>query len=1028
MADPYQFNTQLEHSDINAKEFPISVAEYPREPGGGGSNVPYVDSAFLSHDSNDYFFVSGIENSTFTAGRNSFRIKPSNWVREAITAKHIKIFDSNGVKLNVFDLIPPGSTEYRYTEGYSQVFGVLVYPSTPIGVGRIEISASVWEHEITGSSTLADDERWPDGWYSNEGLATPKNIIWAKAIYFNSSIPNKSDSRFFDFPELVASTEVHVVNDRYGCNSETTSGSCTSIAVTPKHGDNADYNYNIVDVKYIVNRLSGSLFNSAMEGASIRFTNIETVDATINVDFVAKISKVLTQDSILLDRPVVFSAQITSGNEDSPYIENTNTKVKLYEPFNETGLYSATALSSGAQLIQTQQVYNNGFLGIGHRKNYKVTNIKSANYEIVYLPRRMESVKLGPMYVDECVEFDKKVCLARLQLTKLRTLTGAADRYRVIKKSLSLPESPHCIAEGRLEPRELIYDWSAGEDFAWLGRFYNLTFSNIYWLQSGTLTYSTTPDVLIDSITISSDGSSNSSESDYLILKSNRGEPDRSGSYTPYSSSIYKPNVSTGSSWWSTDPKRYVNFAVEPRTEYSCANDMEYINSVEVVKTGMVYNSNFIKVTKNTMYELSLSYSRLVSTGTNYEFDIYFITTYGNVPTKIKLGVISNKTTRGFNFGTYTNKVFISRTSFGTIQLVPKFISSISISNISLKQFRDIAYSCDSAELVVPLNLKIKNERIELTVELFDSNGKLVYGSDSSAFGHNIALKPLRDVVIADPVGLTLKQSMLEVLTRNRVYYVRPNGSDSNSGLIDNASGSFRTIQRAVDVAVGTIDSATYNVIVKIETGSYYSSVIVSKPMAGAGNLILSGSYDPISGSVDGSGSTVINVDRYDAILAWNGKIGVDNIEFRGNSNYLHATRNGTITVYPHCIFSTTSERHMVADLRGIIDATPYVTYSISGSADAHWYASEWGTISIPSASIRLTSSLSLINFGTFCKVISSSVCVCDSNTFGGSSVTGQRYFIGDDSIIYASGSLSSSYLPGNQTGSISPSGQYIDT
>lgn len=1008
MTDEQYFKDPLHEFASDFVEFPISGKEYVSpSPGRPWPPTHSIDESFISHDSNDYFFVSEIENSTFTAGRNLFRINPSNLVKESITTKHIKVYDPDGNKLNVFDFVPNGSTT-KYTEGSSQVFGVLVYPTTTSGVGRIEVSASALERITTSSIDLEDDERWPRGWYKNNNEEEkPFDILWVKAIFFAPNIPNKSDSHFFDFPSLTASTGVYQIRNRYGCGVRNVTGSCSAIAITPKHGDSADFNYNTTDVKYVVTDVGNTNFNSAMEGASIRFTNVSTHVSTINVDFVATIRKVLTNNTLLLDKPFVISNQILNGaySEDVPYIEDTGTNIKRYEPFNEVGLYSDTTKSSGAQLLQSQQVYNIGFLGIGHKKNYTVTNIKLANYEIVYLPRTMESAKLNYEYVDECVEFGKKVCLANLQLTNLRTLSGAVDRYRILKKSRTTFESSHCIAEGRLEPRELVYDWFAGEDVAWIGRFYdNRTFAHAYWLTSSAVSYDISPATLTDSITIVSPGTGNAGETDYVILKNNRGENHRTSEYIQHS-------VQTGS-WWNTSPKKFVNFDVEPRTSYECTDQSPYTGSIEVVKSGPMYNSNFIKLTKNTMYELSMDYANLSSTSTGFSFDVYFITTQNATTAKVKLGSLNSKTTRGYNSGTYKNKVFIPRTMYGTIQLVPKFISSIAVANISVKQFRDLAYSPDSAELVVPLSVQMKNEQIELTVELLDTNGKLIYGTDSSPFGNNMALKPLRDTVIADPAGLTITPYVKETLYSDETFYVRNDGDDRNVGTRNDPTGSFLTIQRAIDVAVGTLNSNQHDVIVRIGTGSFTSSVVLSSPLEGGGRLILSGS----GRSIGYSSGSILETNLTESILAWNGRIEVSDLEFRGNGNYLSSTRKGEIVIGNGCVFSTTDKSHILSYFGGVIQTKPSASYEIVGGGQSHWKSVDSGYISVVSASVTLAG----IPFfsRSFCEVSEKGVCQCIEDGFTGSAA-GRRYIAESNGVIDTNGN-SSSYLPGNLPGIVS--------
>ena len=79
-----------------------------------------------------------------------------------------------------------------------------------------------------------------------------------------------------------------------------------------------------------------------------------------------------------------------------------------------------------------------------------------------------------------------------------------------------------------------------------------------------------------------------------------------------------------------------------------------------------------------------------------------------------------------------------------------------------------------------------------------------------------------------------------EVLTANRTYYVRTDGSDSNNGLADTSGGAFLTIQKAIDV-VKILDLAGQSVTIKC-TGNFTSQgqIDVLMPI-GAGDVILQG-------------------------------------------------------------------------------------------------------------------------------------------------------------------------------------------
>jgi hypothetical protein len=80
-----------------------------------------------------------------------------------------------------------------------------------------------------------------------------------------------------------------------------------------------------------------------------------------------------------------------------------------------------------------------------------------------------------------------------------------------------------------------------------------------------------------------------------------------------------------------------------------------------------------------------------------------------------------------------------------------------------------------------------------------------------------------------------------EVLTADRVYFVRIDGNDSNTGLANTAGGAFLTIPKANDVAK-KIDLNGFNLKIKIADGDYISQGKIS-PICpiGGGDFIIEG-------------------------------------------------------------------------------------------------------------------------------------------------------------------------------------------
>lgn len=67
----------------------------------------------------------------------------------------------------------------------------------------------------------------------------------------------------------------------------------------------------------------------------------------------------------------------------------------------------------------------------------------------------------------------------------------------------------------------------------------------------------------------------------------------------------------------------------------------------------------------------------------------------------------------------------------------------------------------------------------------------------------------------------------LEKLTGTRNYYVRTDGSDSNTGLANTAGGAFLTIQKAIDTVYDTLDLNGNVVIIQVAAGTYTGGVTV---------------------------------------------------------------------------------------------------------------------------------------------------------------------------------------------------------
>jgi hypothetical protein len=94
-----------------------------------------------------------------------------------------------------------------------------------------------------------------------------------------------------------------------------------------------------------------------------------------------------------------------------------------------------------------------------------------------------------------------------------------------------------------------------------------------------------------------------------------------------------------------------------------------------------------------------------------------------------------------------------------------------------------------------------------------------------------------------------------EVLTANRIYYVRTDGSDANDGLSNTAGGAFLTPQKAWDT-VATLDLSIYGVTIQVADGTYASGIVANAcPLGGAGITIKGNPATPANCHLDVPGS-----------------------------------------------------------------------------------------------------------------------------------------------------------------------------
>lgn len=254
-----------------------------------------------------------------------------------------------------------------------------------------------------------------------------------------------------------------------------------------------------------------------------------------------------------------------------------------------------------------------------------------------------------------------------------------------------------------------------------------------------------------------------------------------------------------------------------------------------------------------------------------------------------------------------------------------------------------------------------------------------------------------------------------EILSTNRTYYVRTDGSDSNNGLANTSGGAFLTIQKAVDVIANTLDLKTYNVTVSIGTGTF-TGAITLRSLVGSG-------YVTIKGGTADLTSTVISTTSADCFGGYyTGLYKLEYIKLQTTTagNCINLQTSGHIS-FQNIAFGACAGRHMVSNGANTrITATG--NYTINGSCGLYHIGVFNGGTYTSSAAYTVTIS-GTPALGTYALCNTCSNAYFGQATYSGSA-TGARYNITLNGVVNTSGQATT-WLPGNTVGTTATGGQY---
>jgi hypothetical protein len=260
--------------------------------------------------------------------------------------------------------------------------------------------------------------------------------------------------------------------------------------------------------------------------------------------------------------------------------------------------------------------------------------------------------------------------------------------------------------------------------------------------------------------------------------------------------------------------------------------------------------------------------------------------------------------------------------------------------------------------------------------------------------------------------------ALREPLSAARTYYVRTDGSDSHTGLVDTAGGAFLTVQKAIDVASG-LDNNGYDVTIQIRDGTYAAGNFL-RSSTGSGYIIIQGnSGTPANVSITGTVTSATSQVASFVATALSTKYKIKDLKI-ANSAYAIFCESGSYVEISNLDFGACTFGHMFTRDGGKIMITG--GYTISGNTAIHWQSNFGGVIRTTTAvTITLTGTPAWSGAGLS---ITAGMVALASITFSGSA-TGTRYVVSGNGVEFGAAGVTT-YFPGNAAGSTATGGQYL--
>lgn len=284
--------------------------------------------------------------------------------------------------------------------------------------------------------------------------------------------------------------------------------------------------------------------------------------------------------------------------------------------------------------------------------------------------------------------------------------------------------------------------------------------------------------------------------------------------------------------------------------------------------------------------------------------------------------------------------------------------------------------------------------------------------SFSVSSGHDHDGSNSKQIAYANVTGTP---TIREVLTANRTYYVRTDGNNSNTGLVNTAGGAFLTIQKAVDV-VSELDIKGKTITIQVGAGTYNEDVtlkeIIGYTTPGLLNMV--GDESTPSNVIINSTARCFSAVNINSVWTIKG--------FKLTSSVMGLGVYTSYLQFKNIDFGACTTYHMGIGYAGKLEAVG--GYTISGSTNVHISCGGQSFARIFGQTITVLNNVTINTF-ILCNYLGWVAVYQNTYSLGSYVVTGKRYSAETNGVIMTNGG-GATYLPGTTDGSIATGGLYV--